>query len=358
MSDTATLVGLVEHYSPSGQEQGAVYWLVERMHSLHFTRASIDPAGNAVGVMGEGPQQVLLLGHIDTVPGEIPVRQAEGVLYGRGVVDAKGALSCFVDAVAGLGPIDGWQFIVVGAVEEERDSEGARYVATAHQPHFLIVGEPNRWDRMALGYKGSAWAWLSVRRTLAHTASTRESASEAAVKVWMSLERFTLEFNKERQPVFDQLLLTLRGMESGSDGFTEWARIKVGARLPLDLPPLTWYEQLEKIAAGARLERVGFAMPAYRCEKNTPLVRSFLKGIRAAGGTPNFVYKSGSSDLNIVTPVWNVPALVYGPGDSSLDHTPEERISLDEYGRSVSVLTAALEDLVQVGTQKPKDVSV
>src|SRR5271157_3373411 len=349
MNDPATLIGLVEHYSPSGQEQGAVRWLVERMKTLQFTRVSIDPAGNAVGVMGAGPHQVLLLGHIDTVPGEISVRQEEGLLYGRGAVDAKGALACFVDAVTALGPIDGWQFVVVGAVEEERDSEGARYAATAYQPQYLVVGEPNRWDRVALGYKGSAWAQLSVQRTLAHTASERESASEAAVKVWLCLERYALEFNQNRRPVFDQLLLTLRGMESGGDGFQEWARIMVGARLPLDLPPEAWYEQVERLAEGARLEKMGFAMPAYRCEKNTPLVRSFLAGIRAAGGTPNFVYKSGSSDLNIVTPIWKVPALVYGPGDSAFDHTPEERISLDEYGRSVSVLSAALKGLVQTG---------
>ena len=69
-----TLVGLVEQYSPSGKEAGAVTWLVERMQSLGFTRAFMDKTGNAVGVMGIGDRQIVLLGHIDTVPGEIPVR--------------------------------------------------------------------------------------------------------------------------------------------------------------------------------------------------------------------------------------------------------------------------------------------
>ena len=72
MSDT--LVGLVSQYSPSGQERGAVEWLVARMKSLGYDDAFIDEAGNAVGVMGKGTKQVVLLGHIDTVPGEIPVR--------------------------------------------------------------------------------------------------------------------------------------------------------------------------------------------------------------------------------------------------------------------------------------------
>jgi len=39
--------------------------------------------------------------------------------------------------------------------------------------------------------------------------------------------------------------------------------------------------------------------------------------------------------------------LVYGPGDSSLDHTPNEHISLEEYLKSVSVLHQALVELAK-----------
>ena len=70
--------------------------------------------------------------------------------------------------------------------------------------------------------------------------------------------------------------------------------------------------------------------------------RAFLGGIRSQGGEPNFVYKTGTSDLNIVAPVWGCPALVYGPGDSNLDHTPDEHIELNEYQSAVQTLTAAL----------------
>jgi LysW-gamma-L-lysine carboxypeptidase len=59
------------------------------------------------------------------------------------------------------------------------------------------------------------------------------------------------------------------------------------------------------------------------------------------------VYKTGTADLNIVAPVWNCPALVYGPGDSSLDHTPNEHIAVDEYGRAVAALAGALVELVK-----------
>jgi [amino group carrier protein]-lysine/ornithine hydrolase len=352
-TDFDTLIGLVSRYSPSGHERPAVEWLVGRMRMLGYEDAFIDDAGNAVGVMGRGPKQIVLLGHIDTVPGEIEVRQhaipPSGILYGRGAVDAKGPLACFVDAVAQVGVKEGWQFVMIGAVEEERDSEGARFAAGEYRPDFAVIGEPSQWDRIALGYKGSAWSYLTVKRGQAHTASGETTAAEAAIDVWLAIKAFADSFNAGKQKTFDKLLPTLRGMESGSDDFEQWARLKVGVRLPLDLPPEAWYAQLNEIAEIAQnafMEPFGFPIPAWACEKNTPLVRAFLNGIRSQGGEPRFVYKMGTADLNIVAPAWGCPAVVYGPGDSSLDHTPQEHISLADYPKAVGVLSHVLCDLV------------
>jgi len=342
----ATLHGLVSVYSPSGSERPAVDWLVARMRALGFEQSFVDEAGNAVGIIGSGPRQVILLGHIDTVPGEIPPRIQAGVLYGRGAVDAKAPLACFVDALAQTGAIPGWQFVVIGAVEEERDSEGARYVAQRYKPDFAIIGEPNRWDRVSLGYKGSAWADVTVRAEQFHSAHAEESACETAVNHWLRVKSFAESFNSGRVKNFERLLLTLRGMQSGADGFEQWARLSIGARLPVDLPPQEWYARLAEITLTALIEPRGFAVPAWQSEKNSPLVRALLSGIRACGGAPSFVYKTGTADLNIVAPVWGCPAVVYGPGDSALDHTPDEHISLEEYVQSVSVLTNALKTLV------------
>ncbi|MFN8425016.1 MAG: [LysW]-lysine hydrolase [Anaerolineales bacterium] len=347
MNDFNTLVGLVSQIQPFGKRAGAVEWLVERMKSLGYGESFVDEAGNAVGVMGSGEKQVVLLGHIDTVLGEIKVEQVADLLYGRGSVDAKGPLACFVDAVAKVGAKDGWQFVVIGAVEEERDSEGARFVVNQYKPDFAIIGEPNHWDRIALGYKGSAWANVIVKREQAHTASGEETAAEAAVDVWLKIKAYVNGFNEDKKRVFDQLLLTLRGIDSSQDGFEQTATLKVGVRLPVEVLPEDWYKKLNEIIGDCHLERIGFAIPAWGCEKNTPLVRAFLSGIRSQGGEPRFVYKTGTADLNIVAPVWRCPAVVYGPGDSSLDHTPNEHIELAEYARAVDVLTNALLKIAQ-----------
>jgi LysW-gamma-L-lysine carboxypeptidase len=347
-----TLAGLLERYSPTGEESLAVSWLVTHMHSLGYTRAEIDPAGNAVGMMGEGPRQIVLLGHIDTVPGEIPLRQQGDLLYARGAVDAKGPLAVLVESVARLGVIPGWQLVVIGAVGEEGDSVGARYVAGHYLPAFTIIGEPSRWDRVTLGYKGSATAEIVIRRPMLHTAAGAESACEVAIRVWEKIRGWAEEQNASRSRAFDQISPGLRGFSSGTDGFAEWANLHIGARLPLDLSPKNWYERLERLIelpppVESSLQPRGFALPAFRGDKNNPLVKAFLAGIRGEGGQPGFVLKTGTSDLNLVAPAWECPALAYGPGDSSLDHTPHEHISLTEYRRSVEVLCRTLSRLTQ-----------
>ncbi len=227
---------------------------------------------------------------------------------------------------------------------------GARHVAAQYHPEFAIIGEPSHWDRITLGYKGSAWVQMRVRRSLSHTAGQAESACEAVLSAWQILTDKVAGINAGREKQFERLQLSLRRMESGGDGFEEWAELRVGARLPLDLPPERWYPLLVddpvlSAIPGLNIQPVGFPIPAWQGEKNTALVRAFLAGIRTVGGSPGFLLKTGTADLNIVAPAWGCPALAYGPGDSALDHTPDEHIDLTEYHRSVEILKTVLQRL-------------
>ena len=350
--DITTLWQLVSHYSPSGHEAPAVEALLARFTELGYTKAFRDAAGNAVGIMGSGERQIVLLGHIDTVPGEIPLRLEtlpdEGeVLFGRGSVDAKGPLAAFTDAVAAVGARTGWQIIVIGAVDEERESTGARFIAQQpdYHPEFAIIGEPSSWQRVTLGYKGTARALVRFERPLTHTAAAEMSAADTACAWWQALSAEVAARNADRRRAFDRLQPSLRGLRSGDDGFTEWAELHLGCRLPTDVPPQAWYALLEGIEPPGKVTPQGYAIPAYRGEKRTPLTRAFLGAIRAAGGKPGFVVKTGTADLNIVAPVWGCPAVAYGPGDSALDHTPHEHLPLAEYRQAVAVLIGVLERL-------------
>jgi LysW-gamma-L-lysine carboxypeptidase len=145
-------------------------------------------------------------------------------------------------------------------------------------------------------------------------------------------------------------------MASGQDGFVQWAKLNLMARLPVELSPTAWYRQLASLLPDTRITPLGEALGAYQSEKNSPLVRAFLRAIRGQGGTPAFVNKTGTSDLNILAPIWGCPALVYGPGDSTLDHTPDEHLSITEYRASVRVLVDGLRELMGRGDASPESL--
>jgi [amino group carrier protein]-lysine/ornithine hydrolase len=340
MNDVGLLEGLLQRYSPTFQEAEAVNYLVAQMQASGFD-ARVDEAGNAVGALGDGPREVLMLGHIDTVPGFIDVRCEVDRLYGRGAVDAKGPLACFTAATALIGARAGYRFVVIGAVGEEGDSRGAQFVRDRYQPDMLIIGEPSSWDRVTLGYKGSAWFEYEVRRALAHTSANVESACQAAVSFWNRVMERSVQWNVGRLKMFDQLIPSLREMQSRSDGFSETAQLKFNLRVPPGISLGEVEMLVREQAADAELSMVE-GCAAYRAEKNTPLVRSFLAAIRRHGGSPTFTVKSGTSDMNLVAPVWQCPTVAYGPGDSDLDHTPHEHILMSEYQVAIRILADVL----------------
>jgi LysW-gamma-L-lysine carboxypeptidase len=343
--DVALVGGLVAIPSASRQEHDAVEWLVARMGERGF-RASIDAAGNAIGEVGAGPAHVVLLGHIDTVPGEIPVRVEDGELVGRGAVDAKGPLAAFV--AAATRPVPGVRVTVVGAVEEESPtSKGARYRATLAAPDWCVIGEPSGWDGVTIAYKGRLVLALSLAREARHGASPGPTVAEEALAVWARVKDTAGARTGEGRP-FTRLDCRLEGMHAAAgDGLVERAELRIGYRVP---PGITTGE-LEKAAraiaeahdgdAAVAVERIASEEPA-RTARTSGVATAFARAIAAVGGVSTFKEKTGTSDMNVLLPAWGCPMVAYGPGDARYDHTPVERLALADYARSIAVLKDVL----------------
>jgi LysW-gamma-L-lysine carboxypeptidase len=322
-------------------------FLVTQMQALGFT-AQVDEAGNAVGLL-DGPEmedayfrEIVLLGHMDTVPGDIPVRIEDGRLYGRGSVDAKGPLATFVMAAAQAQLRPGTRLIVVGAVEEEAaTSKGARYVAQQYQPDWCIIGEPSGWDGVTLGYKGRLLLDYELEQDMGHTAGPSTGVAEKAVAWWNAIDDYARQFNRGRPRRFVQLLPSLRQISTGSDGLTNHVIAKVGLRLPPDFDQEAFESQARAWAGEAQLCSHGYE-PAFQSGRRTSLAQAFNRTLRQAGARPRFKLKTGTSDMNIVGPIWRCPIVAYGPGDSRLDHTPHEHLILDEYLKAIQVLQTVL----------------
>jgi [amino group carrier protein]-lysine/ornithine hydrolase len=344
MDPITLLTRMVEIPSLSGEETTLATFLVEAMRALGF-RAEIDEAGNAVGVLGGGKQDIVLLGHMDTVPGVIPVRVEDGRLYGRGSVDAKGPLAAFIMAAAEVGALAGRRIVVVGATEEEAaSSKGARLVARGSAPTCCVIGEPSGTRAITLGYKGRIVLVYEAQMGAAHSASPEGKVLEEGVEFWNRLRQWAETFNGGKK-MFDRLDPALRAIQSNNDGLTESLTLRVSIRIPPGLTPVCVQREVEALAPGAARLRFWGADPPYRAEKNTALVRAFLQATRAEGLEPAFKVKSGTSDMNVVGPAWNCPIVAYGPGDSRLDHTPNEHLDLTEYLQAIRVLVRVLRSI-------------
>ncbi|MBN1889623.1 MAG: [LysW]-lysine hydrolase [Thermoflexales bacterium] len=338
---------LISIPSPSGEEAAVGAFLVERMEGMGF-RAYLDEVGNAVGVAGNpaATRKLVMLGHMDTVPGDVPVRIHKNLLYGRGTVDAKGPLAAFVLAAARVLPrLKTMQIVVIGAVEEEAHSKGARYLErTMAAPELAIIGEPSGWEGITLGYKGRLYVDYRRVQSSSHSAGQELGPAEKAVSFWNNVMDYAEARNQGRSGRFDTLDPALRDFQMSSDGLNDVIKMSIAVRLPPDFNPEVLKRKMLQWRDDAELDFSPLDLP-FQCDKNNPLVRALLKAIRAEGGTPRFKLKTGTSDMNTVGPTWKCPIVAYGPGDSSLDHTPDEHVELLEFQRGVNVLARALETL-------------
>lgn len=346
------LFDLVATPSASGHERAAAEVFVRHAAALGFD-AHIDDAGNAVAQRGDpDAPPIALLGHIDTVPGHIPVRVEGRTLHGRGSVDAKGPLAALLLGAARAELPESARIVVIGAVGEETPrSPGARFVRDRLCPVACIIGEPSGWDAVTLAYKGRLIVRAEVAQPCAHSAGPHGSALDAILD-WAQRER-TLGAAQHGAGAFDRVQVTARDASAASDGLTDRAALTLALRLPPGAAP----QEIEgairaRAPKGVRLSFEGHERAAVSARTDA-VVRALSGAIAPEGGRPRHLRKTGTSDMNVVAPVWNCPICAYGPGDSSLDHTPDERLDLDEFLRSLRILTRAVETLATEAAATP-----
>jgi LysW-gamma-L-lysine carboxypeptidase len=152
----------------------------------------------------------------------------------------------------------------------------------------------------------------------------------------------------EDQSVFEQV--TAKPVEfsggTAADGLSVEASAEVQFRIPpgdssgriqsvveseLDGGTIDWREPIPPVMETPRSE----------------VARAFRAAIRRVGGDSRLLRKTGTSDMNLYAGAWDCPMATYGPGDSALDHAPNERIDLADFDRSLAVLTTVAERLTE-----------
>ena len=334
------LSNLVAIPSLSGREEHACAFLADSLPSTGWERVEIDGAGSVVASRGSGSRELVLLGHIDTVPGG-PAHALDGnILRGRGSVDAKGPLCAFAVA-GGRAPIaPDWKLTLIAATGEEADSRGALHRIPKHSPAACIIGEPSGADGVTIGYRGSLRIALSAEDGGAHRSGDAGPVT-AVVRATADILALVEAADFPELPVIKRpsgAVVSMHGEENGH----RLGRSELDIRLPEGSDPQQWIERVVGLAERRSVHaRVLAVTPAHVADKNNPTARALRLAVRKNGLNPRLLAKGGTADFNLAA-AWNCPIAAYGPGDSKLDHTSEEQISLAEYLTSLDILTKAL----------------
>ena len=162
------------------------------VHRMTFTHAGTPDVENLYARRGDSGPNLCFAGHTDVVPSgderrwRLPPFAAEirdGILVGRGAVDMKGAIACFVAAVARLaarpGGVGGSVSLLITGDEEGPSVNGTRKVldwlkTKGERLDACVVGEPSNphalGDEIKIGRRGSLNAWLTVTGRQGHVA--------------------------------------------------------------------------------------------------------------------------------------------------------------------------------------------
>lgn len=353
------LTKMLEIYSPTGKEEKISDFLLSEMENLGF-KARKDEVQNVIGEVGNGKPTVLLCGHMDTVPGYIPVRIENGKLYGRGAVDAKASLAAMMVASSLLAEELSNKILVAGVVEEEGLSRGIKQlIKDGVTTDYAVFGEPSGTDKITIGYKGSILLKITCKTQTGHSSAPwlYENAVERAFDIWNKIRALHLEKEKSDSHFYsiNSALVKMNGGKVGSV-----VASKCDMHIDLRFPPqFTSNEVFTKVAE--TIERYRSANPKvavvlkttdqsepFEVDPKSPLVRAFSWSVRKVRHkSAMLLRKTGTGDMNIFGKALRVPSVTYGPGDSHLDHTSNENIDIQDYLDSIQVYREAVKRLVK-----------
>ncbi len=359
------LEGMVGFYSPTGHEAELSRFLLKRMDTLGF-KTRLDRVGNIIGEVGEGTPRILLCGHMDTVPGKLPVKIEEGRLYGRGAVDAKAPLAAMIAAASTLSKEKfSGKINVAGVVDEEGNGRGIRQLIKDNlKMDYAIFGEPSGIDQITIAYKGGLHIKVSVETTTGHSSAPWlfENAVERAFDIYALLRTINLSSEK-RDSRFYSLTSTLTKITGGSSSSQVPSKcvFYIDFRVPPKIEPMKLFEEVKRIIGDYRKVKPMVAVKSevldscepYEVDVNSLLIRSLSWAIRMVRGKPaTWVRKTGSGDMNLYGASVKIPIVTYGAGDSKLDHTLNEWVDLKEYEDSIEVLTKGIRRLLDLHNKK------
>jgi succinyl-diaminopimelate desuccinylase len=340
-----------------------------RCDRLRFDEPGTAPVDNLYARLGHGQPHLMFAGHTDVVPsgdrdawrvdpfaGEI----LDGVLYGRGAVDMKGAIACFIAASARF--LDGCRAagsisLLITGDEEGPAINGTRKVLAwlkerGEPPDACLVGEPTNPTRLGemvkIGRRGSLTGMLEVAGVQGHAAYP-ERADNPIPRLLAMLQALSSDPLDDGTEHFEPSQLVITSIDVGNPASNV---IPARARAIFNVRFNDWHTARSlECRLRARLEAVG---GDFRLETSsnaeafltapgafTDLLEALIE--RELAIVPELSTTGGTSDARFIKDI--CPVVEFGLVGATI-HQVDERVPLTDLEALTGVYQTLIESYV------------
>ncbi len=342
-------------------EEAVASYMSERLADLDVEHEMRDLGPrriNLIARMGFGPGEssLMLAGHMDTVrtvgyPGAYSAEKRNGLVYGRGACDMKGALACYLEVVEVLRsvqpPLAGVLYLA-GVADEEYRMRGAQEIgANGPRVDGVIVGEPTGLA-VCPASKGRVTTSVVTRGRAAHSSvpETGVNAINHMGRVLGALEDYAAELGeRDAHPLLGRGRVNPGVVSGGSQPNI----VPDECRLDLDRRTLPGedrrgvYGELEQLLAEVGEELPDFQasltepillVPPNEVVPDDPLVVTLREAAKGVFGGPRKLegFTAGSDAA-----YYGSPAVICGPGSIEQAHTTDEFVAVEDLVRATKL---------------------
>ena len=351
--------------SLSSEEGAVIERARQEMLRIGYDEVTVDPMGNLLGRIGNGPRVIAFDGHIDTVDvgdpelwdrdphsGDIE----DGILYGRGTSDMKGGVASSIYAGAILkkrGIPENVTFYATATVQEE-DCDGLcwQYIINEDnlRPDLVVITEPTSL-RIYRGHRGRMELEVHTSGVSCH-GSAPERGDNAVYKmagIIADIEKLNEEL-QPREPLgkgtitISEIRSTSPSLCAVADGCT----IHLDRRLTIDETEDTSVAEILALPsvqkAAATVTVLDYAVPSHtgltyptrkyyptwEMAESEPEVQAAMTAyVDAFDKEPEVGHWTFSTNGVATAGMHHIPTVGFGPGHEHFAHAPNEQTEVE-----------------------------
>jgi len=362
---------LIRRPSVTPADAGAMDVLQSALEGIGFTcrRMKFGEIENLYARRGLQGPNLCFAGHTDVVPagdagawkaGPFEAQIKDGVLFGRGAADMKGAVAAFVAACAAIDPASvrgSLSLLITGDEEGDAEDGTVRVVealrAEGERIDHCVVGEPSSLamlgDQMKIGRRGSVSATIVVEGVQGHVAYPERAANPVPVLIRL-LDRLQSRVLDDGYPEFPRSNLEVTTIDVGNPAGNV-IPARATAKLNIRFNPnhagqalADWFQaECDKAAEGFRGKvslRAKISGEAFLTEPGDFVDVCSKAVTEVTGLVPALSTSGGTSDARFIR--YLCPVLELGLVGATM-HMVDERVPVEQIERLTTIYSRLIE---------------